>query len=103
MAPLAAEPIRFLAVFTSTIASAVVLSFFSTISSGISISATTLFPLPSTMLIAAGFLSTQTLPLNAIWVAVVSSASLSRIFSEAIVTIFIPILSPVENTNLGYT
>ena len=72
-----------------------------TISFGINMSAITLFPLPSTMFIAAGFLSTQTLPLNARWVEVVSCASFSRIFSEAIVTIFIPILSPVEKTNLG--
>ena len=65
MLPLAAEPTRFLAIFTSTIASAVVLSFLATISFGTSISAITLFPLPSTTFIAAGFLSTQTLPLNA--------------------------------------
>ena len=66
MEPLAAEPIRFLAVLTSTIASDVVFSFLATMSFGINMSAITLFPLPSTMFIAAGFLSTQTLPLSAI-------------------------------------
>ena len=55
----------------------------------------------STMFIVAGFLSTQTLPLNARCVAVVSCASFSKIFSEAIVTMFIPILSPVEKTKRG--
>ena len=65
MLPEAAEPIKFLTVFTSTIASVVVFNFLETISLGINISATTLLPLPSTILIADGFLSTHTLPLKA--------------------------------------
>ena len=54
-------------------------------------------------LIAAGFLSVHILPERATGIAPVSSAILSDIFSPAIVTMFMPIASPVENSSLTNT
>ncbi len=56
-------------------------------------------PLPETALTAAGFLSVQRLPESATSRAPVSRSTTALAASEAIVTMFIPIASPVVNSS----
>mmetsp|Transcript_19347 Transcript_19347/g.64860 ORF Transcript_19347/g.64860 Transcript_19347/m.64860 type:complete len:209 (-) Transcript_19347:270-896(-) len=64
MEPASALPMRFLCMLSRAMAAGVVLSTFSTMGPGITASADTDLPRPSTQLIAEGFLSVQKLPLR---------------------------------------
>ncbi len=94
--PAFADPSRFFRVLISAIAAGVVWSFDSTTSRGIFTSAVTERPRPSIALIAAGFLSEQTLPDSAMSEALVSASITSQAALVAIVAMFIPIASFVS-------
>mmetsp|Transcript_3369 Transcript_3369/g.10589 ORF Transcript_3369/g.10589 Transcript_3369/m.10589 type:complete len:224 (+) Transcript_3369:562-1233(+) len=100
MEPATAEPIRFLATFSSTIASTVVLSTVRTTSPGSVASTHTLLPRPSTQFMADGFLSTQTLPERASSCARGKRSSTTDMAaSTPLLIMFMPIASPVVHRN----
>ena len=94
------DPIRFFLTLVSTMAAAVVCSLASTMSAGMRASATTVLPLPSIMLMAAGFLSLHMLPDTDTMTAPVASSMTLQAASDAMVAMFIPMASPVSKENL---
>ncbi len=98
--PAMALPMRFLRVFVSTIAWTGACSFSSASCLGIVASAMTVFPRPSIMLMAAGFLSVHILPETETISAPVFSAISLHTASDAMVAMFIPMASPVSKENL---
>ena len=91
---------KFFLMFVSTTSSAEVWSLFSTVSLGMRASATTVFPLPYIMLMAAGFLSLHMLPDTDTMTASVASSITLHAASEAMVAMFMPMASPVSKLNL---
>ena len=67
---------------------------------GILASATTVFPLPLIMLIAAGFLSEHMFPETEIITAPVSFSRSLQMASVAMVAMFMPMASPVSYRHL---
>mmetsp|Transcript_35788 Transcript_35788/g.83528 ORF Transcript_35788/g.83528 Transcript_35788/m.83528 type:complete len:308 (+) Transcript_35788:566-1489(+) len=103
-APAIAEPMRFLAVLSCTIASTLVLSVLRTMSPLIVASTTTEQPRPSTQFTAADFLSQHMFPESPSTCMSLNSSP-NRSSSTALTpldTIFIPIASPVVHANRAY-
>mmetsp|Transcript_13948 Transcript_13948/g.44264 ORF Transcript_13948/g.44264 Transcript_13948/m.44264 type:complete len:337 (+) Transcript_13948:205-1215(+) len=98
--PATAEPVRFLVMLRSTMRSGVVLSTRRTTSPVSTASHTTLFPRPSTQLMAAGFLSAHTLPeMEMTSTSGKAPTSCSRAAFTPLETMFMPMASPVEEQN----
>ena len=101
MDPAMDEPTRFLEMLRSTRAEVEVLRTVLTMCAGTMASDTTDLPLPSTQLMAAGFLSVQKLPESEmISMSGNTSSILLMANSVALLSMFIPIASPDRATNL---
>mmetsp|Transcript_8019 Transcript_8019/g.22894 ORF Transcript_8019/g.22894 Transcript_8019/m.22894 type:complete len:260 (-) Transcript_8019:627-1406(-) len=97
--PAMALPMRHFWRFASTMASTVVLSVLRTTSAVMVASTTTLLPRPSIQLMAAGFLSQQTLPEMATSsISGKCSSSSSMTLRQPLDTMFMPMASPAKQT-----